>query len=111
MELMAAGVVGVASTVTARESEERHCCHAGGAKNHAEYVEVHLFSSRKSEGPSRQCAETRIPGRITRTGILYHAFLLRIRSASWVSILSVMLLYGFGTFFREDVAWCQEQYT
>jgi hypothetical protein len=42
VELMAAGVVGVPSTVTARESEERHCCHAGGAKNHAEYVEVHL---------------------------------------------------------------------
>jgi len=42
-------IVSVASTVTARECEERHCCHAGGAKNHAEYVEVHLFSSLKSE--------------------------------------------------------------
>jgi hypothetical protein len=51
VELVAASIVSVASsTVTARESEERHSCHAGGAKNHAEYVEVHLFSSRKSGG-------------------------------------------------------------
>jgi len=54
VEFVAASVVSVSSrsssTVTARESEERHGCHAGGAKNHAEYVEVHLFSSRKSEG-------------------------------------------------------------
>ena len=49
VQLAAGSVVRVASTVTARESKERHCCHAGGAKNHAEYVEVHLFSSPESE--------------------------------------------------------------
>jgi hypothetical protein len=46
VELVAAGVVSVASTVTARESKERHRCHAGGTKNHAEYVEVHLSTHR-----------------------------------------------------------------
>jgi hypothetical protein len=28
--------------MTAREAEEGHCGHASGAKNDAEYVEVHL---------------------------------------------------------------------
>ena len=71
VELVAAGVMSVgSSTMTARESEERHCCHAGGAKNHAEYVEVHLFSSPEVRSPFQQCADARIPGRITRTGML-----------------------------------------
>src|SRR4051812_46658987 len=43
VEFVATRIVRVgASTMTARESEKRHRCHAGGAKNHAEYVEVHL---------------------------------------------------------------------
>ena len=42
VRLVATGVVAVASTVTAREAQERHRSHAGGTQNHAEYVEVHL---------------------------------------------------------------------
>jgi len=41
VEFVAAGIVS-ASTMTAREAEEGHCGHASGAKNDAEYVEVHL---------------------------------------------------------------------
>jgi hypothetical protein len=49
VELVAAGVVSVASTMTARESKERHGSHAGGTENHAEYVEVHLSTHGSQE--------------------------------------------------------------
>jgi hypothetical protein len=42
MQLVAGGVVSVMAPVTAGKSQERHCCHAGGAQNYTEYVEVHL---------------------------------------------------------------------
>src|SRR5205085_9298515 len=42
VRLVATGVAAMASTVTAREAQERHRSHAGGTQNHAEYVEVHL---------------------------------------------------------------------
>jgi len=43
VHLVAAGIVAVVSSaMAARKAEEGHCGHAGGSKNHAEDVEVHL---------------------------------------------------------------------
>jgi hypothetical protein len=44
VHLVAAGIVAVVSSaMAARKAEEGHGGHAGGSKNHAEDVEVHLF--------------------------------------------------------------------
>jgi hypothetical protein len=51
VQLMAAGVVSVTSTVTAREAEESHRGHTGGAKNDAENVEVHPSTRGSQRAP------------------------------------------------------------
>ena len=43
MHLVAAGIVAVVSSaMAARKAEDGHGGHAGGSKNHAEDVEIHL---------------------------------------------------------------------
>ena len=44
VHLVAAGIVAMVSpAMAAGKTEEGHCGHAGGSKNHAEDVEIHLY--------------------------------------------------------------------
>ena len=60
MQLVTGGVVPVMASMTTGEAQERHRCHARGAQNDTEYVEVHL-SAHVVRGSLQQSADPRIP--------------------------------------------------